>query len=177
MRRISVVGQTGSGKTTLARRLAGTLGLEHIELDAIYWQENWQPLPKDAFRHRVVSALEGDAWVIDGNYSAVQDLVLARADTVVWLDCSLFVVFKQLVPRTFQRVFLREELYNGNKERFWEQFLSRNSLFVWALRTHKAKRERYTALMNDPAYDQLEFVRLRTPEALRRWLEAVEPLN
>ena len=72
---------------------------------------------------------------MDGNYSAVQDLVLAQADTLVWLDYPFFTVFKQLTPRTFLRVFLREELYNGNKERFREQFLSRDSLFLWALRS------------------------------------------
>ena len=171
MKRISVVGQSGSGKTTLAIRLAGTLSLKHIELDAIHWQADWRALPTDAFRHQVAAALESDAWVTDGNYSAVQDLVLARADTFIWLDYPLFTVFRQLTPRTFQRVFLREELYNGNKERFWEQFLSRDSLFVWALRTHRAKRKRYMALLNDPTYDYLHFVRLRSPRELRRWLE------
>ncbi len=174
MKRISVVGQTGSGKTTLARRLAGTLGVKHIELDAVHWQAGWQALPTDEFRRRVDAALDSDAWVTDGNYSAVQDLVLARADTLVWLDYPLLAVFKQLTPRTFRRVFLREELYNGNKERFWEQFLSRDSLFLWALRTHRAKRERYTALLNNPEYSHLNFVRLPSPEAMRRWLEALE---
>ena len=174
MKRVSIVGQTGSGKTTLARRLAATLKLEHIELNAIHWQADWQPLPTETFRHRVAAALDHDAWVTDGNYSAVQDLVLAKADTVVWLDYPLFTVFKQLTPRTFRRVFLREELWNGNKERFWEQFLSRDSLFLWALRTHKAKRERYTALMSDPAYDDLHFVHLRSRRELRRWLETLE---
>ena len=174
MKRILVVGQTGSGKTTLARRLAATLGLEHIELDAVHWQAGWQPLPTEAFRHRVAAAVSHNAWVTDGNYSAVQDLVLAKADTVVWLDYPLFTVFKQLTPRTFRRVFLRKELWNGNKERFWEQFLSRDSLFLWALRTHKAKRERYTALRSDPAYSYLHFVHLRSPKDLDGWLESLE---
>ncbi len=174
MKRVSVVGQTGSGKTTLAMRLAGRLGSQHIELDAIHWQAGWQALSTDEFRRRVVSELENDAWVTDGNYSAVQDLVLARADTLVWLDYPLGTVFKQLTPRTFRRVFLREELWNGNRERFWTQFLSRDSLFLWALRTHRAKRERYTALIDNPEYNHLEFVRLHSPEAMRRWLEALE---
>lgn len=56
-----------------------------------------------------------NAWVTDGNYSAVQDLVLAKADTVVWLDYPLFTVFKQLTPRTFRRVFLRKNFGTATK--------------------------------------------------------------
>lgn len=124
-----------------------------------------------SFATGLANVLRADAWVTDGNYSAVQDIVLARADTLIWLDYALTTIFKQLTPRTLHRVFLRQELWIGNRERFSTQFLSRDSLYMWALRTHKAKRERYTALMNDPAYTHLEFVRLCSPRDLKTWLE------
>ena len=41
MKRIMVVGTSGSGKTTLADTLSERLGLPRIELDALFWEENW----------------------------------------------------------------------------------------------------------------------------------------
>ncbi len=173
MKRVSVVGQSGSGKTTLAGRLSETLELPHIELDAIHWQADWKALEQGEFRRQVAEALQGERWVVDGNYPTVQDLVLGRADTVVWLDYPLATIFRQLTPRIFRRVFLREPLWNGNRERFVEQFFSRNSLYLWVLKTQKAKKQRYEAMIGDPAYAHFQFVRLRSRKALHRWLEDV----
>jgi cytidylate kinase len=36
--RYIVIGATGSGKSTLAQRLSQKLGLEYIELDALFWR-------------------------------------------------------------------------------------------------------------------------------------------
>ena len=91
MRRISVIGTSGSGKTTFARRLAERAKLPHVELDALFWGPNWTPADDTLFRERVTTALSGDAWVCDGNYSSVRPMVLARADTVIWLDLPLLV--------------------------------------------------------------------------------------
>ena len=51
-RRIAVVGTSGSGKTTLARRLAQRLGIPHVELDALHWEPDWTPAPRDVSRAR-----------------------------------------------------------------------------------------------------------------------------
>src|SRR5215475_11726512 len=85
VQRVSVVGVSGSGKSTLGRELAGRLAVPFVELDAIFHQPGWTPLPEDEFRRRVAEIAAGDGWVIDGNYSAVQPLVWERADTVVWV--------------------------------------------------------------------------------------------
>lgn len=85
-RRIAVVGTTGSGKTTTARRLAAALKVPHVELDALYWQPEWTETPVEPFRRLVSEALSADGWVVDGNYGKVRDIVLARAESVVWLD-------------------------------------------------------------------------------------------
>ncbi len=87
MRRVSVVGTSGSGKSRLARELAGALAVPYVELDAIFHQRGWVPLPGDEFTARVAAAVAADGWVIDGNYSkATHPLVWPRADTVIWLD-------------------------------------------------------------------------------------------
>ena len=47
MNRVSVVGCPGSGKTTFAAELAKRLGTSHLELDSLYHQANWEPLPDE----------------------------------------------------------------------------------------------------------------------------------
>jgi adenylate kinase family enzyme len=116
VQRISVVGNSGSGKTTLARSLAGVLGLPHLELDAVFHQPGWQPLDRSIFRARVDEFTLARGWVVDGNYSAVRDIVWSRADTVIWLDLPRWRVMRQVVGRTLRRVATGAELWNGNRE-------------------------------------------------------------
>ncbi len=82
-RRIAVLGITASGKSTLARHLARLLGVPHIELDGIVHGPNWVDLPNDVFHARTAEALRGHGWVVDGNYSAVRDLTIGQAETVI----------------------------------------------------------------------------------------------
>src|SRR5947208_3451024 len=112
-RRISVVGSTGSGKTTFGHKLARRIGVAHIELDALAWGPNWTLVPVELFKERVSRAVEGDAWVIDGNYGGrgARDLVWPRADTVIWLDPPLGVIFARLFDRAVRRIRSRQELW------------------------------------------------------------------
>jgi len=165
MQRIVVVGTTGSGKTVLARELAKRLGISHVELDALYWEPQWIEPAMDVFRARVSRAVSGEAWVVDGNYGRIRDLVWPRADTLVWLDFSLPVILRQLVQRTFQRVVSQEELWSGNRERIRSALFSRNSLIIWALKTFRRRRSEYAELPRQPKFAHLTMVRLRSPRA------------
>ena len=172
-RRVAVVGTTGAGKTTLARHLAHRLAVPHVELDALYWGPNWTPVPADLFRQRTALAVTENAWVIDGNYGSVRDLVWGRANLIVWLDYSLPLILTRLLKRTLRRTLTREELWSGNQERFREQFLSRESLFLWAFRTYWRRRREYPALFKEPAYRHLTIVHLRSPRTTDDWLARV----
>jgi hypothetical protein len=69
----------------------------------VHHQADWRPLPADEFRAVVAAATAGERWVIDGNYSTVQDLVWARADTVVWLDLARRTVMRRVIWRSVRR--------------------------------------------------------------------------
>ena len=170
MERVTVVGVTGAGKTMFAAALAHKLNVPHIELDALHWEPNWVMAELAVFRARVQSAVAVDHWVVDGNYSKTRDLVWSRADTLVWLDFSFALIFARLLRRTLVRVRSGEELWSGNRERFADQFLSRESLFLWAIKTYPRYRKTFPELLETDAYRHLQVIRLKTPRAAETWL-------
>jgi adenylate kinase family enzyme len=150
----------------VARRLAEPHDLPHVELDALHWGPNWTPCPRDEFRARVEAAISGDAWVVDGGYyGKLDDLVLERADLVAWLDLPLRVTLPRLWSRTWRRRREQTELWGGNRETWRDVLFSRDSLFVYTLRTHLGKRWRYAQRLA-----RYEMVRLRTARAIEAWL-------
>ena len=157
--RISIIGCSGSGKTTLARRAAEILGLPRLELDGVFHQPDWTPLPDEAFRAHVETFLtEHDAWIIDGNYDQVQDLVLKDATTVIWLHPPRWRAMWQVGLRTFWRGITRRELWNGNREAFsnFHSFKPERSMLAWTWTTHPKAVERYSGLFESKAYDHLD---------------------
>jgi adenylate kinase family enzyme len=173
LRRIVVLGTTGAGKTAISRSLARRLDIPHVELDALRWDPDWTEVADDVFRDRVAHALAGEVWVSDGNYGLARDLIWPRATHAVWLTYPFRTVMGRLLWRTIRRIFTREELWNGNRERFLSQFASRDSILLWALQTHWSRSNRYEGLFARPEYSHIDVVRLRSPGAARRWLQGV----
>lgn len=165
MRRISVIGTSGSGKTTLAQQISQRLRIPHVELDAVHHLPDWEPMPAPEFRTAVAERIDGDAWVVDGNYRRkLASLVWERADTVIWLDLPRALVMAQIIRRTLRRMYTREELWNGNRER-WRNLFSldpHQSIIAWAWTTHAPNRTEFLTAQADPANQHLEFIRLRS---------------
>lgn len=179
VQRILVVGNSGSGKTTLASQLSQILAIPHLELDSVFHQPGWQPLATAEFRSRVDAFTAGPAWVLDGNYSAVRDLIWSRADTVIWLDPPRYQVMRQVIGRTVRRTVTRAELWNGNREPWSNlvRFKPEKSIIAWAWTRHNVYRERYRAARDDPANARLRFVRLATRTDVSEFLTAASGLS
>ncbi len=125
------------------------------------------------FLERVDEATSGDAWITDGNYAAARDRTWGRADLIVWLDYGLPRILWRLTERTFRRWWKREELWNGNRETLRNHFLSKQSLYLWALQTHWRHRREYP--QHFARYTGARVMRLRSPRQLERWLASVAP--
>jgi adenylate kinase family enzyme len=177
--RVVVIGVTGSGKTTFAKALADALDCAKIELDALQFGPNWTEPPLAVFRDRVAGALTGDKWVVDGNYSKVRDIVWTKADTVIWLNYPLPVVLWRLFRRTIKRLITHEALWEyQNRESWRAQFLSRDSLFLWALKSYRKHHRTYPNAFQQPEYAHLRVIRLRSPQSADQWLaKFVAPLE
>jgi adenylate kinase family enzyme len=175
MRRVVVGGSTGSGKSTFAVALAQRMGVPVIELDALRHGPNWTETPEDRFREIVDERTSVDAWVVDGNYVMVRDLTWGRADTLVWLDFPLRTIYRRLFVRTNRRIFRREALWNGNRERFATAYLSGDSLYVWVLRSYWRRRRNWPRWFNGPEGAHLTVQRFRSQREADAWLAGIAP--
>jgi adenylate kinase family enzyme len=171
--RIVVVGASGAGKTTLARRIASLLELPHIELDAINWQSEWRDLTRhdpEQFVRRVNAAIEAKAWVVDGNYGPVRDMVWPRATHLVWLDYERPVIMARVISRTLFRLVLHTELWAGNRER-WRRLLRPSHPIRWAWSTWERRRRETAERLAQSECAHLMVYRLRRPTEVQRALD------
>ena len=176
-RRIVVVGSTGSGKSTVAETLALRLGIPFVELDELFWLPNWVELDEESFRAKVAEATAGENWVIAGNYRRTSiDVIWPLVDTMVVLEVSLATQLRRLVARSWRRSRSKELLWGTNYERFSKHFLHRDSLLLFAIRTHRATRARYRSMMADPKWAHIDFIHLRSPADAARWLATDVPM-
>jgi adenylate kinase family enzyme len=170
MRRIVVFGTTGSGKSWLAERLVAGKGLRLIELDALFWGPDWHAVPLELFRHRVECETRDGDWIAVGIYGQVRDIVWQRADTLVWLDLPLPLVMWRLFRRTLRRIVTQEDLWRtGNRESLRRTLLSRDSILLWALKTHGRNRHRFVEECGNFATGRT-VVRLRSSRDVERFV-------
>ena len=165
--RVLVAGTSGAGKTTTAARIAGILGIPHVEIDALFHGSDWTPRPSFDSDVRAFSA--EPAWVTEWQYRAVRSHLADRADLLVWLDLSRSLVMRQVIWRTLVRRLRRQELWNGNREpALWTILTDREHIVRWAWNTHDRGPARVADLMR--RRPDLPVVRLRDREEVRRWL-------
>lgn len=93
--------------------------LPHFEADRFFWTESLEEAPD--FREKVRAAVAGEAWVFEGHFTKVKDLVLPRAEAVIWLKPPFPVVLWRFLKRG----------WSGPK---------RGGTLGWLL-THRAKSE------------------------------------
>jgi adenylate kinase family enzyme len=156
----------------MASRLADRLGLEPVELDALYWQPNWTPAPLEDFRASVTQAIRSNGWVVAGNYHVVRDLIWPRAEAVVWLDYPFATVLWRLLTRTVRRSMTGEELWNGNREHFGKQLRvwSEDSLIHWFFKSYWRRKREIPLLLSMPEHVHLALIHLHTPREAETWL-------
>ncbi len=176
-KRVWVCGLSGSGKTTVARRLATVLDVPHVELDALHWRHHpdWGMPSDDEFLTDVRQATDGDAWVVEGNYTRSRDIFWPRVELMVWLDLPLRTACWRVFLRTLRRVRSNDELLWGvQRETVRNALLTWDGLVLWNLRVFRRRHRTYSGLVEEAGARGTEVVRLGSQRAVDAWLEQFE---
>ena len=137
MNRVIVVGSGGSGKSTFSRELGRVTGIPVIHLDREYWRPGWEETPKDEWKARVADMLEGERWIMDGNFGGTREMRMQAADTIIFLDLPRRVCLYRILKRTLKYYGRsRPDMAEGCLERLDLEFV----MWVWNYKHRSRKR-------------------------------------
>ena len=142
-------------------------------MDALHWGPNWtEPSSDEVFHTKIHKALDGDSWVLDGNYTRSAPVKWRYVDMVIWIDFSFTRTLLQALKRAVLRATFKNELWpgTGNTESFRKSFFSKDSIVLWTINTYHKNRIKHLGIMADDEYKHIRFVQLRSPIACERFL-------
>ena len=174
------MGATGSGKSHLSRILAKLLKLQVHELDDLRDCLPGGQLDAGEFVQRVEFITSGNAWIMDGHYLAVRHIIWQRADTVVFLNYPIYLIFTRLMRRFLVKQWSRikrgsgeyptgTSSHNNSARRAgsWNQRWNR------LLKTFR-ERQDYGRTLHSPDYDRLNIIELNSKRATREWIQVLQ---
>lgn len=119
MERILITGSSAAGKTTLGKELSKKLNLKLFHLDKYFWKPNWVKPELDEWRETVFSLVEGDKWIIEGNYGSTFDIRFPKATMIIHFEISPYICLYRAIKRSIKTgKSVREDMAEGCFERF-----------------------------------------------------------
>lgn len=150
------MGPSNSGKSTLADAIGRARDLPSIHLDRLFYLPNtdWQRRPESEFIALHDEAIQGERWVIDGNYSRCLPQRLERATGFILLDAPTTISLFRYFRRTWLRQDRRGALEGGIDSVKWEMV---RHIVV----TTRVNRRRYQEIFESIALPKVKLMTLR----------------
>jgi len=113
---------------------------------------------------RVKNFVAGDAWIVDGNYRQVQEVVFENVQVIVAFDLSRSTIMRRVVRRTINRAWHRHELWNGNHEKVRNLFAwdPEKSIIRWAWTSYHRRAEHAAWLEKIAKERDIRFLRVQS---------------
>lgn len=164
MKRIVVIGSGGAGKSTFSRQLGEILAIPVIHLDSLFWRPGWERTPEDEWAAKITELVEGDTWIMDGNFGGTREIRMRAADTIIFLDLPRSLCLFRILKRTFYyRGRTRPDMAEGCTESLSLEFLQ----WVWGYPKNGRVR-----VVNDLAeMQQKNVIILRSAGAVKEFLD------
>lgn len=163
-----ITGSPGSGKSTLAGIIAEKLDLPVTHLDKLGWKSGWVFRPRDEFDALLAEAMEGERWIMDGNYCRTIGMRLERADTAIMLDYPTYVCLFRVIKRfVFNIGRTRPDMTEGCPEKIDLEFLG------YVLKFRRNERKRVMELLSSA--QNVNVITIRNKREYRKFLLTLEP--
>jgi adenylate kinase family enzyme len=122
--RLLVVGVSATGKTRLAQEVATIRDLPIVNLDKIFWMDNWVERPQPEVEKRIRAAVNEPRWIIEGYIEPLSRERVDRANVVIDLNFPGRTALRGGLDRwRTTRGRARGEMPVTNVERFGASFL------------------------------------------------------
>lgn len=86
MKKIIVIGCPGAGKSTFSRKLNKITSIPLFYLDMMFHKQDRTTVSKEEFDIKLLEIMQGEQWILDGNYLRTMCARIEKCDTVFWLD-------------------------------------------------------------------------------------------
>lgn len=162
MKRILVVGISGSGKTRFANLLSNKLNLPVVNLDSIFWKENWVEEDESVVIQKIKAVLDTEVWIIEGYIEPLSRERVKAADVVIYLDYTGLQAARGGMKRMIKHSrTARPEMPDGNIDRPSYTFLK-------TLLMREERPEIESAIKGSS-----KVVRLKSRKATKRYLTSL----
>ena len=168
MKRVCVIGNSGSGKSVFSKKLANITGLPLIHLDRYYWTETCTRPHENEWKPKVNEIVQGERWIIDGHHETTFVERFERADTIIFLDYSVWISLFRALRRHFTKNKIDSSCLTKmpfNPKFFW---------YIWTFKLWNRKKV-YRAL-NEVASRKHTFVHLKNDKEATEYLASLKPI-
>lgn len=156
--RILVLGSPGSGKSTFAQALAARTGLPLVHLDNVWWRADGTHISRPEFDRALADLLQGERWIMEGDYSRTYEVRIRASDTVIFLDYPEEVCMAGIVARVGQE----------RPDMPWTETTLDRSLVAQVQNYREINRPRLLALLQN--YPEKQVITFTSREEADRWL-------
>lgn len=163
MKCILIVGISGTGKSRFAKLLSEKLNLPVVNLDSIFWKENWVEEDETTVEQMIAKEIAKERWIIEGYIEPLSRQRVEAVDTVIYLDYLGYQAARGGLARMLKHSKTpRPEMPKGNVDKLSYKFLK--SLYR---RDERSEIERAIK-----GYDNV--IRLKNRPATKRYLALLD---